>query len=141
MYNNKLLLDEGVVDEEGLKKTIVTYVAGLFRSLRFGAEEAHGKSNLIQLNWMREKGTLSQDANGKYVIDFENFLKAAGELAHEVLTIEIEGNYVAAGHLLEKYGEMNAEIDGIIRRLRDIPRDLNTTYKAAEEPVFIVQGE
>ncbi|MCB2204031.1 peptidase [bacterium] len=128
LYNNKLLHEEGVVSDVQLKKTIVTYVAGLFRSLRFGAEEAHGQANLVQLNWLREANAISQNEDGTYSIDFGIFMTAAEGLAREVLTIEIEGDYEAAGKLLEHYGKMTPEIDANIEKLKDIPRDLNTSY-------------
>ena len=132
LHNNRLLLEEGTITEADLKNTIVTYVAGLFRSLRFGAEEAHGQANLVQLNWLREREAITQNENGTYAIDFDTFMDAATALAHEVLTIEIEGSYTAAGVLLEKYGVMNPEIEAAIEALKGIPRDLNTRYVTAE---------
>jgi hypothetical protein len=128
LYNNKLLHDEGIVNDVQLIRTMVTYVAGLFRSLRFGAEEAHGQANLVQLNWLREKGAITRNNDGTYAINFDNFMDVAGQLATKVLTIEIEGNYDGAGELLEKYGKMNKEIDATIEALKEIPRDLNTRY-------------
>jgi len=132
LINNRLLHEEGIVTDEQLKKTMVTYVAGLFRSLRFGAEEAHGQANLVQLNWLRERKAITMNDDMTYSIDFNRFLDAAAELATEVLTIEIEGNYEGAGALLEEYGVMTDEIDSAIERLKDIPRDLNTRYVTAE---------
>jgi hypothetical protein len=129
LYNNKLLLDEGVINNEDLKKSIVTYVAGLFRSLRFGVEEAHGQANLMQLNWFLEKGALRKNADGTYAIDFDAFMDAAAGLARAVLTVEIEGDYAGAGMLQEKYGKMTPDIDTVIKKLVDIPRDLNTRYR------------
>ncbi len=129
LYNNRRLLDEGVINQEELKKSIVTYVAGLFRSLRFGIEEAHGQANLMQLNWFLEKGALKRNADGRYGIDFETFMDTAAALARAVLTVEIEGDYAGAGSLQEKYGRMTPDIDAVIAKLVDIPRDLNTRYR------------
>ncbi|MDX9757910.1 MAG: peptidase [Bacteroidota bacterium] len=131
LYNHRLLLSEGVIDDAAMKRMIVTYVAGLFRSLRFGAEEAHGQANLMQLNWFVEKGTLVRNADGTYRIDFPTFMDAAAELARAVLTAQIEGDYAAAGALLAKYGTMTPDIERAIAKLSDIPRDLNTRYTTA----------
>ncbi|MFZ1731225.1 MAG: peptidase [Bacteroidota bacterium] len=131
LYNNKLLRQENVINDADQIRTIVTYVAGLFRSLRFGAEEAHGQANLMQLNWFIEKGALLKNPDGTYAINFDGFMDKAGELARAVLTVEIEGDYDGAGELIEKYGKMNPEIDAVIKKLIDIPRDLNTSYTAA----------
>lgn len=131
LYNNRLLLDEGVINHEDMKKSIVTYVAGLFRSLRFGVEEAHGQANLMQLNWFLEKGALKRNADGTYAIDFETFMDAVAALARAVLTIEITGDYDGAVAIIEKYGKMTPDIESVIKKLVDIPRDLNTRYTTA----------
>ncbi len=132
LYNNKLLHAQGVIDDNRQIRSIVTYVAGLFRSLRFGAEEAHGQANLMQLNWFLENGSLVKSPDGTYGINFDNFMDVAAALAHAVLTVEIEGDYDGAGELIEKYGKMTPDIDTVIKKLVDIPRDLNTRYTAAE---------
>ncbi len=129
IYNGKYFLDKGIYTDETLKKNMVTYLAGLFRSLRFGAEEAHGRANLIQFNFLREKGAIDLLPNGKYRVNFEKFMPAAAELGKELLDLEAEGNYERAGALLDKYGVMNPEIDHAIEKLKSIPRDLNTSYQ------------
>lgn len=129
IYNGKYFSEKGIYSDEVMKKNMVTYLAGLFRSLRFGAEEAHGKANLIQLNFMREKGAIEKLSSGKYKVAFEKFLSVAAELARELLTIEAEGNYQRAAVLLDKYGKMNTEIEAAVDRLKDVPRDIRTTYE------------
>lgn len=128
LYNFEHLHAEGVIDDNQRIRTIVTYVAGLFRSLRFGAEEAHGQANLMQLNWFLEKGALTRNTDGTYTIEFPKFTEAAKDLANAVLTTEIEGDYERAGQLIAQYGKMTPEIDEVIGKLADIPRDLNTRY-------------
>jgi hypothetical protein len=131
VYNNMVLLDEKIITREDLKKTVVTYVAGLFRSLRFGAEEAHGKANLVQLNWLIDRSAVKQEGE-LWSIDFDRFMPALTELAREVLMIEILGNYDGAGELLANYGVMTPVIEGTVARLGDIPRDLNTRYSIVQ---------
>ena len=58
MFAHKVLFDLGKVDEEYLKKSITTYIAGLFRSMRFGAESAHGIANFIQFRYLFEHGAI-----------------------------------------------------------------------------------
>jgi hypothetical protein len=129
LYNNKVLLAEGAIPPEYLKKSIVTYVAGLYRSLRFGAEEAHGKANLIQLNFLREHNVIRLTKDGKITVDEANFLGSLEELVRAVVTIEAEGDYAAAGKMLEKYGVMTPEITKIVESLKEIPRDLDSSYR------------
>jgi hypothetical protein len=128
LYNNKVLLAEKAMTEEQLKRAIVTYVAGLYRSLRFGAEEAHGRANLIQLNFLSEQGVITTDKDGRIGIDLAGFMDALGKLVTQVLTLQANGDYAAAGVLLEKYGVMNASIETMVAKLADVPRDLDTKY-------------
>jgi hypothetical protein len=129
IYNNKHLLDLGVYDKEYIKKSIVTYLVGLYRSIRFGAEEAHGIANLIQLNFLFEKGVVKKNKDGKFSIDEEHFFEKAGELAKLILETEDTGDYKKAGEILEKYGKMTKEIDNVIAKLKHVPRDLDTKYE------------
>ncbi len=130
IYNNMVLLDEKIITKDDLKKSIVTYVAGLFRSLRFGVEEAHGKANLVQLNWLIDKGVVKQKGE-LWTIDLDRFMTAITDLTREVLMIEILGNYEGAGELLAKFGVMTPVIEQTVAKLTDIPRDLNTRYTSA----------
>lgn len=127
MYNHKHLFEKKLITQDEYEKAKVTYIVGLFRSIRFGAEEAHGKANLIQLNFLEEKGVIKYQ-KGKITLDLTKFLPAVEELARIVLTIEAEGDYKGAGDLLEKYGKMKDETKKIIEKLKDIPRDIDTEY-------------
>lgn len=129
MYNHKHLIDEGIYTAEYGKKAMATYLAGLYRSIRFGTEEAHGKANLIQLNFLRESGAIERTENGKFNINEEIFFEKVGELAKLVLTVEAEGDYDRAGEVLDKYGKMTDEIKETIESLKGIPRDLDTSFE------------
>lgn len=128
MYNHKILMDMGFFNSEYVKKAIITYLAGLYRSVRFGAEEAHGKANLIQLNYLKEQGAIKTNEKGKFLIDENLFFNKVAQLANIVLTIEAEGDYEGANNLIKKYGILTDEIKNTLELLKDIPRDLNTTY-------------
>jgi peptidase M49-like protein len=128
-YNLKHLLKVGLVDDYYIKQSMATYLAGLYRSLRFGAEEAHGRANLLQLNWLRENGAIDFKDGKLYIPDEDKFMATLKELARELLTLQSEGDYERAGVLLDSYGVMNDEINGIVERLSSIPRDLNTSYR------------
>lgn len=129
MYNHKTLLELGKLDEEYIKKAIVTYIAGLYRSLRFGTNSAHGQANLIQLNYLRENGAIIRNADGTFSYDANKFFKVVADLANLILTTQAEGDYNKAGEIIQKYGKVNDEIKQTVEKLKDIPRDINTTYK------------
>jgi len=129
MYNHKTLLELGKLDEEYIKKAIVTYIAGLYRSLRFGTNSAHGQANLIQLNFLRQNGAIIRNADGTFTYDKDKFFKVVSDLANLILTTQAEGDYNKAGEIIEKYGKVNDEIRQTVEKLKNIPRDINTTYK------------
>jgi len=107
----------------------VTYVAGLFRSIRFGVEEAHGLANLIQLNFLRMNKVIDYDARtNTYAVDTNRFFKVIKELTRIVLTIEAHGNYAEANNLIEKYGQLKSETSDSIERLNEIPTDLDLNF-------------
>ncbi|MGB9912989.1 MAG: dipeptidyl-peptidase 3 family protein, partial [Candidatus Kapaibacteriota bacterium] len=115
MYNHKHLLDLKLLTPEELEKAKVTYVAGLFRSIRFGAEEAHGNANLIQLNFLEEQEAIGY-RNGKVIINLDKFLPAVEKLARIILTVEAEGDYNRAGEIIDKYGKLKPETKKIIEK-------------------------
>ncbi len=129
MYNFKHLHDMKLVDDAYMQKVVATYLPGLFRSIRFGSVSAHGKANLAQFNYLREKGAIKKMDDGKYTIDMDIFFEKVGEMAHDVLTLEAEGNYDGTKKFLDKYSVMTPEIEQMIDSLKDIPRDINTTYE------------
>lgn len=128
LYNHKLLLEMKEVTDEYIKQTIATYIAGLYRSVRFGAEEAHGKANLIQMNYLIESGAIYKQANGKYNYKPDIFFDKVAELSKMILTCEAEGNYDGAGKIIEKYGKVTPQLQNEIDMMKYIPRDINTTY-------------
>lgn len=128
IYNMEYFKRQGMYDEEAMKKHYVTYLTGLFRSIRFGAEEAHGKANIAQMVFLKEQGAVGRDAQGYWTIHFDKFHAGVSALAKVLLEIEAEGNYEGARNFLERYGKLTDDIRSDIDKLHGIPRDLNTRY-------------
>ena len=110
-----------------------TYAGLMFRSLRFGIGEAHGRGSALQWNWLREKGGIVPNANGRYTVDFAKFRDGVKSLSTELLTIEATGDYNRANALLAKYGHATPEMDAVNRGLTDIPIDITPVFPAAGE--------
>ena len=128
IYNMDYFHKSGMYNDEEMKKFYVTYLAGLFRSIRFGAEEAHGKANIAQMVYLKEKGALGRNDKGQWVVHFDKFQDAVASLAKTILELQAEGNYDGAQTFLTKYGALTDDIKGDLGKLLDIPRDLNTSY-------------
>lgn len=128
MYLNYMLIDKGMHNAEFMQNLYASFLGGFFRSVRFGANEAHGKANLIQFNYLAEKGAIVRCDNGKYAYVAGRMPDAVKALAHDLLMIEALGDYEGAKVFVEKYGEMPAEMKAAIDSLSDIPTDIRPSY-------------
>jgi peptidase M49-like protein len=126
-HDHKLLTN---VDERQL---FATYTGLMFRSMRFGIDEAHGRGTAIQWNWLREKGAVTPRGDGTYTVDFAKYRDGIRTLATELLTIEATGDFARSQRLLEKYGVSNLEMESVIAKLKDIPVDITPVFPAAGE--------
>ncbi len=108
--------------------------AGLmFRSMRFGLEEAHGGGTAVQWNWYREKRAIEPSSSGRFRVRMEKVREAVRSLATELLEIEATGDLPRARLLLERYGRMTPEIKATIAHLGDVPVDIAPVFTAAGE--------
>jgi hypothetical protein len=108
--------------------------AGLmFRSMRFGLEEAHGGGTAVQWNWYREKKAIEPTSGGRFRVRTERLREAVRSLATELLAIEATGDFERAQRLLGNYGKITPEIQATIARLSDIPVDIAPVFAAAGE--------
>ena len=105
----------------------------MFRSMRFGIEEAHGRGTAVQWNWIREHGGVTPMSDGRFTVDVDKFREGVQSLATELLTIEATGDFNRANALLEKYGRSTPEMQGVIAKLSDIPVDIWPVFPAAGE--------
>jgi hypothetical protein len=114
------------------RQLLSTYAGLMFRGLRFGTGDAHGRGTAVQWNWLRERGAIVP-AGTKYTVDFAKMREAVRALATELLTIEATGDYARAAALLAKYGTSTPEIEAVSRGLTDIPIDITPVFTAAGE--------
>ncbi|MCK4236121.1 MAG: peptidase, partial [Candidatus Krumholzibacteria bacterium] len=133
-YNFYYLIDDGFFPRELADETAATYLAGFFRSVRFGVEEAHGRANMIAFNYFREKGAYVRDpGTGLWSVDFDKICEAARELSREILMLQALGDYEGAKKFIERYGEMGDDVKESLSRLAGVPVDI--------EPIFAIEKE
>jgi len=112
--------------KEDLKDNMVTFMAGIFRSVRFGASSAHGKANMIRFNFFKEMGAFSRNEDGTYAVHFDKMELAMKELSRVILTYQGEGDYNGVGAFVAKYGGIPEELQKDLDRLSEanIPVDV-----------------
>lgn len=111
---------------DDLKDNMVTFMAGIFRSVRFGASSAHGKANMIRFNFFKEKGAFSRNEDGTYKVDFDKMIEAMEELSNIILTLQGNGDYDGVAKLVAEKGIISSELQGDLDRLSEanIPVDV-----------------
>lgn len=121
-------LDEmGELGEKDMMDNFVTFMAGIFRSVRFGAASAHGKANMIRFNYFQEAGAFERDeSTGTYRVNFEKMKEAMLSLSEAILKIQGDGDFNAAKKLIEEKGFIREELQKDLDRIGDegIPRDI-----------------
>jgi hypothetical protein len=130
MYNNIYMIEKGVFPETFANETWVTFLAGTFRSVRFGINEAHGGGNAIIYNYLIEKGAYEyNEQTQKVKVNFEKIGPVLTELANIVLMIQAEGNYQGAKDLIAKYVVNSPSMETLRKKLEHLPVDIKPVYE------------
>ena len=128
VYNLYLLTDKGVMDSEIATHLPWTFVAGLFRSGRFGTSSAHGQGVVMQLNYLVEKGAVEITEEGWFRPVPDYFRAGIRDLAHELLMIQALGDYEAAQAFHSRYMVVTPQIQQAYDQLKSIPVDVDPIY-------------
>ena len=121
------LTDLGEIPKGDLDSNYVTFLAGIFRSIRFGAATAHGTANLLSFNYFEKAGAFSRDsATGKYRVNSKEMRAAVDSLSGEILKLQGDGDYGRATRFLADLGRVGETLEGDLGRLEaaDIPVDV-----------------
>ena len=121
------LFERGELTEHSVEHHYVTFLAGIFRSVRFGAASAHGRANMVRFNYFREQGAFSRDeVTGRYRVDFEAMREAVAGLSELILTLQGDGDYEGVAKLIEEKGVVPPDLQADLDRLdaAGIPRDI-----------------
>ncbi len=127
LYMVKMLRDKGELTQGELMDNYVTFMAGVFRSVRFGASSAHGRANMLRFNFLLDRGAFARDAaTGTYRVDAEKMTQAMNELSALILTIQGDGDLKALKELMARMGSVRPELQADLDRLKNayIPVDV-----------------
>ncbi len=142
LKNHSSALEEGKADVLGLymvmqllkkgelqgnpKDYMTTFMASIFRSVRFGAADAHGIANMIRFNYFKEKGAFIRNTDGTYTINYDKFTDAMNDLSNLILTLQGNGDYTAVDKLVKEKGIVPTQLQQDLNRLleKNIPVDV-----------------
>ena len=127
LYCITKLAEWNVLENKDLMDNYVTFIAGIFRSCRFGAASAHGKANMRQFAHFIESGAITQDPEtGYYTVNFEKMKADITAIAREYITLEGDGNYEKATQLIQEKGIVSPALQKDLDKIANagIPKDI-----------------
>jgi len=126
LYMVKQLFADGEITEGSLEDHYVTFLTGIFRSVRFGATSAHGRANMVRFNFFQEMGAFTRNEDGQYQVDFAAMEGAVDALSEVILTLQGDGDYEGVDELMREQGIVPAGLQADLDRLDTlgIPRDI-----------------
>ena len=126
------LIDKGVVDRSLEATMYTTFLASMFRSIRFGVTEAHGLGIAIQLNRFLDEGAVKIGSDGRFSFEPERLKVSITKLSGDLMTLQAEGRYDVARKMFDDLGVVRPEIQAVLAKLTDIPVDIEPRFVTAE---------
>lgn len=126
LYMIRQLLDKGAITDGILADYYTTFMAGIFRSIRFGASSAHGKANMVRFNYFQENDAFTRNEQGLYSINIDKMTAAIDSLSQLILTLQGNGDYQGVGKLIKESGVIDETLTADLARLEaaSIPVDI-----------------
>ena len=128
MFGLKWLIDHDVLPKNKLEEYYASYVAEIFRTVRFGVAEAHGQAEMMEFNYLSERGAIIRESAGRYAIDYGRMPGAINDLAKELLEIEATGDRARVENWFKKYGTMPAELQASLKLAASVPVDIDPVF-------------
>ncbi len=130
-YQAMYMMDKGILPKADKPRMRATYIAGLFRAMRFGDTEAHGRGAAMQYRYIRDRGGLVWDPKAeRFRINPEKLDAAIASLTGEIVRLQGNGDYAGAKAFFDKWGKMDAEAKSVTAKMGHIPVDIWPIYPA-----------
>jgi hypothetical protein len=129
VYNILFMMDKGELPKAERAQLFATYMAGVFRAVRWGAGEAHGRGAALQYGYLKEKGAFSWDAAARrYRVNDAAMQAGIAALVADLVKLQGDGDYAGMNAFFDKYARLDAEAQSVIATLKDIPVDIAPVY-------------
>jgi len=136
LYMVTALHEKGEIGEAPLADYYVTFLAGIFRSVRFGATSAHGRANMVRFNFFREMGAFTHDeASGTYRADMDKMKEAVKALSERILTLQGNGDYEAAREFVDSMSGIES-LQGDLERLSEAGIPVDIIFRQGVDELF-----
>lgn len=125
--------------EGDLKDYYTTFMASIFRSIRFGTSSAHGKANMIRFNFFKDQGVFVRDENGKYKIDYTKMETAMNALSAKILKLQGDGNYEGVADLVQTKTVIAADLKADLQRLANLGIPVDVVFEQGVEVLGLAE--
>jgi hypothetical protein len=133
LFALQFLIDKGELDR-GLERTMyTTFLASAFRSLRFGINEAHGRGQAIQLNYLLDAGAFRVNGDGTFAVDTAKIRDGVTALTRDIMTLQAEGDYDKARQMIDRLGVMRPDAQAVLDKLTAVPVDIAPRFTTADD--------
>lgn len=128
LYMVQSLHERGEIGGE-LMDNYATFLASIFRSIRFGASSAHGRANLVRFNYFLDNGAFTRNDDGRYQIEPDRVGEVVDMLSEQILRFQGDGDYAGVGAFFEQYGRIGPDLRADLDRLQDAQIPVDVTFE------------
>lgn len=139
LYMVTQLKEQGVLEEGELMDYYVTFLAGIFRSVRFGASSAHGKANMLRFNYFQEQEAFTRNNDGTYAVNMENMKTAIAGLSELILTLQGDGDKEGVIALMAKDGNVSGALQEDLDKLNTAGIPVDVVFEQGPKVLGLVQ--
>jgi hypothetical protein len=131
LFALQFLVDRGKLDKAFDQTMYTTYLASMFRSIRFGINEAHGRGVALQLNYFLDNGGVKVAADGTFTVDASRIRQNVIDLTRDIMTIQAVGDYAAAKQMIDTLVSIRPPVQAVLDKLKDVPVDIEPRFVTA----------
>jgi Peptidase family M49 len=132
LFAMQFLVDREKLDKAYADTMYTTYLASMFRSIRFGISEAHGRGVAIQLNYFLDHGGVTAAQNGTYAVNPQRIKQNIIDLTRDLMTMQARGDYASAKQMMDTLGVVRPQVQMVFDTLKDVPVDIEPRFVTAD---------
>jgi len=133
LFALQFLVDRGKLDKAYQQTMYTTYLASMFRSIRFGLSEAHGRGVALQLNYFLDHGGVTVAQDGTFTVDTAKIRQNVIDLTRDIMTMQANADYAAAKAMVEKLAVNRPPTQAVLDKLKDVPVDIEPRFVTANQ--------
>jgi hypothetical protein len=126
------LAEKGTISADIARSMYTTFVASSFRSIRFGLTSAHGRGQVMQLNYLLDHGAVIVNADGTFSVVDGKIRQAVADLTRDIMTIQALGDYNAAQQMLKTMVVVRPQVQAVLDKLKGVPVDIEPRFTAVK---------